>query len=131
MKKRMKEKTMPLYEFECKNCDKTYEDLCKYDETGEYKDVECPHCESKDKDKLASGCAFAFGDPVGTDRWNNGSTGHDYRFKHGAPRVKAERRIAEAMSHMGATPYGTPNQVEKDIELDTGVHDPETRPGLE
>ena len=129
MKKRMKEKTMPLYEFECKNCNHTYEDLAKYDETNEYPDVKCPECESDQKEKLASGCAFAFGNPVGTDRWNNGSTGHDYRFKHNIPKVKQEREVAEALSHMGSDPYGS-GQAEQDIELDTGIHDPETRPGL-
>ena len=120
---------MPIYEFECKNCNKNYEDLCKFDETEKYKDVECPRCESKKKIKLISASRFAFSNPEGTDRWNNTSTGHDYRFKHKIPAVKAEREVAEALSHMGSDPYGS-EQVGQDIELDTGIHDPETRPGL-
>ena len=121
---------MPMYEFECKDCNKNYEDLCKFDKSGKYKDVDCPHCESKKKTKLISASRFSFSNPEGTDRWNNSSTGHDYRFKHKIPAVKDERKMAEALSHMGSDPYGSPDQVKQDIELDTGVHDPETRPGL-
>lgn len=121
---------MPTYEFECKNCNESYEALTKYDESGKYKDVECPHCESKKKTNLISASQFAFANPEGTDRWNNSSTGHDYRFKHGIPKVKEERKMAEALSHMGSDPYGSPDKVKQDIELDTGIHDPETRPGL-
>lgn len=117
---------MPLYEFECKNCNKRYDALTKFDETGKYKGVVCPECGSKKKNRLISSPSFAFSDPVGTDRWNNSSTGHDYRFKHNIPKVKEERALAEAVSHMGTNPYGDSN----DIEMDVGVHDAETRKGL-
>ncbi len=119
---------MPMYEFECKSCNKTYDALAKYDETDKYEEVECPHCESKEKTKLMSCSNFAFSNPVGTDRWNNSSTGHDYRFKHNIPNVKKEREMAEKLSHMGQNPYSDTS--EADIELDTGIHDPEERPGM-
>ncbi len=119
---------MPLYDFECKKCKKTYDDLAPYDETGKFPSVKCPHCGSKKKAKLASAVNFTFTNPVGTDRWNSGATGHDYRFKHNIPKVKKERQIAEALSHMGSDPYGS--TVQRDLNLGEGVHDPETRPGL-
>ena len=73
---------------------------------------------------------FAFSNPEGTDRWNNTSTGHDYRFKHKIPKVKQERKIAEAVSHMGTDPYGSSDMLKKDIEMDTGIHDAKSRKGL-
>lgn len=121
---------MPLYEFECKNCKSHFDALASFDQTGKYKDVVCPECGSKKKEKRMSAPNFAFANPEGTDRWNNGSTGHDYRFKHNIPKVKEERAMAEALSHMGTDPYGGADMLEKDIELDTGIHDPETRVGL-
>lgn len=119
---------MPVYEFKCKKCEKAYESLCKFDSTGKYSEVFCPSCKSKQKTKLVSSPFFAFSNPVGTDKWNNGSTGHDYRFKHNIPKVKAERSIAEAVSHMGSNPYGSDNS--SDLNLDTGIHDAEFRKGL-
>lgn len=119
---------MPTYDFECLNCNLIFEEIAKFDETGMYESVECPKCGSKNKNKLASCANFNFSNPVGTDRWNNGSKGHDYRFKHNIPKVKEERERAEALSHMGADPYKFNN--EKDLQLGEGVHDPETRSGL-
>jgi putative FmdB family regulatory protein len=119
---------MPNYDFECKNCNETYEELATFDETGVYESVVCPKCGSKKKDKLMSACNHAFTNPEGTDRWNNSQTGHDYRFKHNIPKVKQERAMAEAMSHMG-NPYA--GEKNPDIEqYGEGVHDPETRGGL-
>ena len=118
---------MPTYEFECKNCNKTYSELARYDETGMYKDVECPHCGSKLKEKLMTACNYKFANPVGTDRWTSDSGGHDYRFKHNLPNVQREREMAEQLSHMG-NPYSGGNA---DIEkFGEGIHDPETRGGL-
>jgi putative FmdB family regulatory protein len=119
---------MPLYEFECSKCKHKYDDIVSYDESGKYPGVECPQCHSKKKKKLMSASNFQFSNPVGTGRWNNSSTGHDYRYKHSIPKVKKEREMAEMFSHMGTNPYGS--TIEKDLELDTGIHDPETRPGL-
>lgn len=100
--------------------------MTAFDATGKYKNVVCPECGSKQKEKRMSVPSFNFANPEGTDRWNNGSTGHDYRFKHNIPKVKQERAVAEALSHMGTDPYGGGD----DIEMDTGIHDAEVRKGL-
>lgn len=118
---------MPFYEFECNKCKLKYDDLVvSYDETGKWPTVKCPECGSKKKTKLMSNCQFNFANPEGTDRWNSQSTGHDYRFKHNIPKVKKEREMAEALSHMGSSPYKSID----DTPLDVGIHDPETRGGL-
>lgn len=119
---------MPTYDFECLDCQCKFEEFTHYDVTDQYESVLCPNCGSKNKLKLASCANFNFSNPVGTDRWNNGSTGHDYRFKHNIPKVQAERSRAEALSHMGANPYGS--TADKDLNLGEGIHDPETRSGL-
>jgi putative FmdB family regulatory protein len=116
---------MPLYEFECKSCEKKYDELAKYDESGKYPEVVCPHCGSKKKDRLMSMVSFTFTNPVGTDRWNSESTGHDYRFKHNIPNVQRERQLAEQFAK-GENPYRDLG----DMDLGEGVHDPETRLGL-
>jgi putative FmdB family regulatory protein len=45
---------MPIFEFHCDNCDKTFEKLV----FGGDPDVECPVCGQKDVKKLMSACAF-------------------------------------------------------------------------
>lgn len=120
---------MPIYEFECNECHEAFDDLVPMSKCEKCPDTECPKCHSKNWTKLVSCPSFNFTNPEGTDRWNNSSTGHDYRFKHNIPKVKKEREMAENMSHMGSDPYGK-EQVKKDIERDTGIHDPETRSGL-
>ncbi len=122
---------MPTMEFRCKKCETCYDTLVALDKTGKYKNVSCPNCKSKSKEKLISAPTFTFAQPEGTDVWNSDSQGHDYRYKHtGAPKAKAERAMAEALSHMGTDPYGGADMVTDDIEMDTGVHDAETRLGL-
>lgn len=121
---------MPIYDFDCKKCKKRYEALADYDESGKYKGVSCPHCNSKSKKKLMSACHYAFSNPVGTDRWNSSSTGHDYRFKHNIPKVQQEREMAQALSHMGTDPYGQSEMVNNDIEMDTGIHDVDDKPTM-
>lgn len=111
---------MPLYNYLCNQCDNEFEELSPYDETGEYPNVACPRCGSTDKEKVPSTFAFNFTNPEGTDRWNSGNSGHDYRFKTKTPQVQAERALAEAASHMGANPYNIKNDIDK---YDTGVHD--------
>ena len=112
---------MPIYTFRCKKCEHEYEELSSFDKTGKYPKIKCPECGSASKTNLISSCNFAFANPVGTDKWNSDSTGHDYRFKHNIPNVKAEREAAQAASHMGTDPYGDTS--EADINMDTGIHD--------
>lgn len=119
---------MPNYTFCCTSCNKEYDEMAGYDKTNVYPTVFCPSCGSGGKEKVATACRFMFADPVGTDRWNSETSGHDYRFKYQQPKIRAERQLAEKMSHMGATPYRDTS--EQDFKLDTGIHDPETREGL-
>lgn len=105
---------MPNFDFECKKCERVYEEITSYDETGKYKDVKCPHCGSKKKVKLLTACGFNFSNPEGTDRWNSESSGHDYRFHHNLPKVINERRQAEEKSHMGTDVYNPINDLNKD-----------------
>ena len=94
---------MPIYSFRCEECNAEYEELVRYDETDEYADALCPECGSAKKEKLVTTqFAFSFKNPEGTDRYNNS---HDYRYKHKAPGVAAEREAAEKASHMGTNPY--------------------------
>ena len=102
-----REITIPLYNFICENCNKSYEALTSYDEANVYPTVTCPKCSSDQKKKIPSTFAFNFSDPVGTDRWNSDSGGHDYRYKQNIPKVQEEREHAAAASHMGADPYDT------------------------
>lgn len=125
MKKKNRRYILAIYEFQCKKCNKEYTELCAYDETGKWAKVKCPECGSKKKEKLISACTFTFAQPEGTDLFNNSQ---DYRWKKKfLPKALAERQEAEALSHMG-NPY-VDNSAD-DIELDTGIHDPETRKGL-
>lgn len=119
---------MATFEFICKKCEAKYDEICAFDKTGKYPSVVCPECGSKRKEKLMSCCSFTFAQPEGTDRWNSDSGGHDYRFKHNIPKVKAERAMAEALSHMGSDPY-VDNSL-ADMALDTGIHDADGRSGL-
>jgi putative FmdB family regulatory protein len=119
---------MPFYEFQCLKCDSKYTEMTSWDETGKWAKVKCPECGSKKKEKLISVCSFKFAQPEGTDRWNSDSTGHDYRYKYNAPKIREERAMAEALSHMGSDPYTDTSAA--DIEMDTGIHDAEFRPGL-
>lgn len=117
---------MPFYEFRCKKCETVYEERLAYDKTGKYPKVKCPSCKSKSKERLMSSTSFAFGNPVGTDKWTSHSQGHDYRFKYNLPNVRAERAAAEA-SHKGAMPYKPIDDINKYGE---GIHDAESRGGL-
>lgn len=120
---------MPIYEFHCNPCNKDFETLAAYDESGVYPSVKCPKCGSDDKKKWMSKPNFAFANPVGTDRWNSDGTGHDYRFKHNIPNVQAEREMAQRLSHMGTDPYQETGAWDDTASLDTGIHDVENEGG--
>jgi putative FmdB family regulatory protein len=92
---------MPMFDFECKKCNQVYEDLVNH--SNPEKKIKCPFCSSKSKTKLVSKPNFNFSNPVGTDRWNSESNGHQYRFDHNRPNVKKQREHAEQKSHMGNT----------------------------
>ena len=97
---------MPFYDFKCSECDFVYCERSSYDETGVYEGVICPECGAEKKEKLFNtSISFNFANPVGTDRWNSMTSGHDYRYKHNAPDIAANRQNAEDQSHMGKEPY--------------------------
>lgn len=96
---------MPFYEFKCLKCEAIYCEMASYDETGQYQDIICPECGWNKKEKLLSLPNFNFANPVGTDRWNSMTSGHDYRYKHNAPGIAEQRQNAEEQSHMGKEPY--------------------------
>lgn len=96
---------MPIYEFCCKKCGAQYEELTPNDPSGKYKKVKCPECKSAKKELMISMPSFNFANPVGTDRWNSDSGGHDYRFNHNAPNVREQREYAQKNSHVGPEPY--------------------------
>jgi len=93
---------MPIFIFKCLKCEEVYDELTKYDETGKYEGVECPECGSADKkQQMHRVSPPQFGNPVGTDKWND----HDYRFHHNLPNVIKQREAAERASSVGSEPY--------------------------
>ena len=110
---------MPRYDFECKKCHILYEENVKYDPTDKYKDVKCPQCGSKSKEKQFPLCGYAFGNPVGTDRYTSDAQGHDYRFHHNLPNVIAQRQAAEMASKSGPDVYNPINDIDKDSSWGT------------
>lgn len=109
---------MPMYSFVCKDCEKEYDALVPYDETGKYKKVVCEFCGSKKKEKLVTVCGYKFANPVGTDRWMSDDKGHDYRYKYNLPNVAAERARGAA-GHMGPNPYGDESAIQQDLNDDS------------
>lgn len=56
---------MPMYEYRCAKCGRVYEQLKRMSEAD--KDLQCPHCESKDVERLVSACAIGgCGAPAGS-----------------------------------------------------------------
>ena len=119
---------MPIYEFQCKKCNKEDEELSSFDVSGKYPDIKCPSCGSIKKDKLVSVPATVY------------SGGGNETFTHKAGRLmekaKGERRMAEQFSHMGADPFNdrTVGPVVDDLAgggMDEGIHHPFPLPGVE
>jgi DNA-directed RNA polymerase subunit RPC12/RpoP len=95
-----------MIEFQCKKCDKQYEEFVHYDPTNKYKTVECPFCQSKKKTKLFSACKHSFVNPEGTGKMNT----HEYRARYAIDKpggAKDQREFAEQFSHVGPKPYNT------------------------
>ncbi len=94
---------MPIYDFVCLRCEKRYEELTQYDEKGLYKKVKCPYCKSKRKSKTYDyNITCTFDNPKESSKWESDT----YREGYNMAKAKAERRAAEAKSHMGTNPYG-------------------------
>ena len=94
---------MPFYDFECHKCHQIFEDMCPYDEAGEYPGVSCPNCQSNKKSRIFSACNInvKFSNPKDTSKWDNFS----YRAGYNMEKAQNERRAAQEASHMGGRPY--------------------------
>lgn len=92
---------MPTYTFYCKACFKSYSDLQPFDPTGKYKDVKCPHCNSKKKSQTPTAPKIKFTNPTDTSKFDNFS----YRAGYNLDKAQDLRRAAESQSHMGSDPY--------------------------
>lgn len=106
---------MPLYDFECNDCNKKYEEFAKY---GKYKDVACPVCNSKKKKKIPSRFSMKFDDPKSSSKWDNFS----YRAGFNMDKAQDERRAAEIASHMGNTDDFYNNLNDENV-LGEGLHE--------
>ncbi len=93
---------MPTYRFKCLKCSIAYEELTSYDATEKYKDVKCPQCKSKRKERTFDyDVGVAFGNPKESSKWDNFS----YRAGFNMEKAKGDRREAAKKSHMGTDPY--------------------------
>lgn len=92
---------MPVYAFTCSSCKKNYDDFTNFDLTGKYKDVKCPHCNSRKKKQNLTAANLKFANPQDTSKFDNFS----YRAGYNLDKAQNERRAAESASHVGAAPY--------------------------
>lgn len=100
---------MPIYEMICDSCGEPYDILCSMSLKEEkVSSASCPSCGSSFKTEIVGCPSINFKNPVGTDRWNSESQGHDYRFKYNMdkPGGTRDQRVAAARaSKVGAEPY--------------------------
>jgi putative FmdB family regulatory protein len=100
---------MPIYEMICDGCGGAYDvwsSMSKKEES--VGGAVCPSCGSAEKTEIVGCPSVNFTNPVGTDRWNSESTGHDYRFKHNMDKpggTRDQRTAAARASKVGAEPY--------------------------
>ena len=92
---------MPLYQFGCLKCKKSYETLTDFDSTGKYNDVNCPSCNSKKKKQQVTFANIKFTNPKDTSKFDN----FGYRAGYNLEQAQNLRRKAEEASHMGTVPY--------------------------
>lgn len=104
---------MPLYDFKCDGCMKYYDAFAAYDTDGVYAGVTCPTCGSDSKRRIPSRISIG----QTSSKFDNFS----YRAGFNMENAKAERRHAEAHSHMGTNVFDAID----DTPLDVGIHDNE------
>ena len=106
---------MPSYDFQCKKCDKVWEELMSMKDFDNIKKLKCPACGSKKKDRLLGASSIMFAYPRESSKWNN----FDYRAGKTMEEAQDCRRNAQEKSHMGANPYENYEaQVAADINND-------------
>lgn len=94
---------MALYSFECKKCNKIFEEICTFDDHDKgFPDMRCPECKSKSlkKNILAGPPNVSFSNPRESSKWDNWS----YRQGKTAEEAKMQRAAAQAV-HRGKMPY--------------------------
>lgn len=94
---------MPNYCFECKKCEKQFDEICSFaDFDAGFPGVRCPDCNSKklNKNVMTSPPAATFADPRSSSKWDNWY----YRQGFTAERAKLERAAAEQVNK-GSLPY--------------------------
>ena len=100
---------MPRYEMHCEKCEELYDVWCSMSEKDSAVDAaSCPSCGSSKKHEVFGCPSISFANPVGTDRWNSESRGHDYRFKHNMDKpggTRDQRAAAARASKVGSEPY--------------------------
>ena len=100
---------MPMYDMVCDKCGQAYDVWCSMSKKEEaVKSASCPSCGSESKTEVVGCPSVSFADPVGTDRWNSESRGHDYRFKYNMDKpggTRDQRAVAARASKVGAEPY--------------------------
>jgi putative FmdB family regulatory protein len=100
---------MPFYEVKCEKCEEAYDVWAKMTEKEDaIKEASCPKCNSNKKIEIVGCPSVKFTNPVGTDRWNSDSQGHDYRFKYNMDKpggTRDQRKAAEKASKVGPNPY--------------------------
>lgn len=100
---------MPRYEMMCDKCQEVYDvwsSMSRKDES--VSEAACPSCGGKKKTEIMGCPSVAFSNPVGTDRWQSDSKGHDYRFKYNMDKpggTRDQRKAAERASKVGKEPY--------------------------
>jgi putative FmdB family regulatory protein len=112
---------MPFFDFVCDNCECTWDEMTKYDTTGEWAGIKCPECGSEEKEQIIS--------PVSIGHTASKMDSFSYRAGYNMDKAKTERRNAEAIAGGDTTPYR--DTTISDIStMGEGIHDPKTRPGL-
>ena len=100
---------MPIYEMTCERCNENYDGFCPMSKKDESVALaSCPSCGSSRKTEVVGCPSVNFSNPVGTDRWNSESGGHDYRFKYNMDKpggTRDQRAAAARASKVGAEPY--------------------------
>ena len=100
---------MPIYEMKCDKCECVYDVWSSMSKKAEsVAQAKCPSCGSSEKAEIVGAPSVSFANPVGTDRWNSESKGHDYRFKHNMDKpggTRDQRAAAARASKVGAEPY--------------------------
>jgi putative FmdB family regulatory protein len=91
---------MPMYEFQCQGCKKTWEELCRI---GQRSNMRCPDCGAATETVVSSPRAVIFTNPKGTSKEED----FDYVARWNLENAKEIRRRAEAAAGGAKSPYNS------------------------